>query len=69
MCAKEIQGPMDLKIYPSKKSATVTRQLTKSIDFRQNYLWDFHLWKKVDIFCLSKPHLKSSTIAFSLSPT
>ncbi len=29
---------------PSKKPATMTRQLTKSIDFRQNYLCDFHLW-------------------------
>ena len=29
---------------PSKKPATVTRQLTKSIDFRLNYLCDFHLW-------------------------
>jgi hypothetical protein len=27
-----------------KKPATVTRQLTKSIDFRLNYLCDFHLW-------------------------
>ncbi len=26
------------KIYPSKKPETVTRQLTKSIDFRQNYV-------------------------------
>ncbi len=27
----------------AKKPATVTRQLTKSVDFRQNYLYDFHL--------------------------
>jgi hypothetical protein len=41
LCAKEIQrlGPMELKIYtPSKIPATVTQQLTKSVDFRQNYL-------------------------------
>jgi hypothetical protein len=29
-------------LYPSKKPATVTQQLTKSIDFHQNYLCDFH---------------------------
>ncbi len=36
-------GPMDLKIYRylSKKVATVTRQLTKSINFRQKYIFDF----------------------------
>jgi hypothetical protein len=28
---------------PRKKPTTVTRQLTKSRDFRQNYLCDFHL--------------------------
>jgi hypothetical protein len=28
---------------PAKKPATVTRQLTKYVDFRQNYLCDFHL--------------------------
>ncbi len=47
LCAKEIHrlGPTDLKIYTlAKKLATVTRQLTKSIDFRQIYLCDFHLW-------------------------
>ncbi len=33
------QNPMDLKTYTlAKKPATVTRQLTKSIDFRQNYV-------------------------------
>ena len=31
-------------LYPSKKPATVTQQLTKSIDFRQNYVCDCHLW-------------------------
>jgi hypothetical protein len=46
LCTKEIHrlGPMDSSVYPSKKPATVTRQLTKSIDFRQYYLCDFHLW-------------------------
>jgi hypothetical protein len=41
LSAKEIHrlGPMDLKIYIlAKKLTTVTRQLTKSIDFLQNYL-------------------------------
>jgi hypothetical protein len=39
---------MDLKIYTlAKKPAAVTRQLTKSKDFRQNYLCDFHLWSPV----------------------
>ncbi len=47
LCAIEIYrlGPMDLKIYNlEKKPKTVTRQLTKSQDFRQSYLCDFHLW-------------------------
>jgi hypothetical protein len=36
-------GPMDLKtIAYRKKPTTVTQQLTKSRDFRQNYLCDFH---------------------------
>ncbi len=30
-------------LYPSKKPATVTQQLTKSINFRQNYACDCHL--------------------------
>jgi hypothetical protein len=29
--------------YPCKKPATVTQQLQKSIDFRRNELFDFHL--------------------------
>jgi hypothetical protein len=49
LCAKEIHrlGPTIFKksIYPGKKPATATRQLTKkSTYFRQNYLCDFHLW-------------------------
>ncbi len=32
---------------PRKKPATVTRQLTKSQDFRQNYLCDFYLWQNL----------------------
>jgi hypothetical protein len=41
-------GPLELKIYirsleSSKKPMTVTPQLTKSRDFRKNYLCDFHL--------------------------
>jgi hypothetical protein len=36
--------PYGLKnLNPSKKPSTVTRQLTKSLEFRQNYLCDFHL--------------------------
>jgi hypothetical protein len=35
LCTKEI--------HKSKKPATVTRQLTKSLDFHQNCLCDFHL--------------------------
>jgi hypothetical protein len=31
-------------LYPSKKPATVTQQLQKSIDFRRIELYDFHLW-------------------------
>jgi hypothetical protein len=31
-------------LYPNKKPATVTQQLTKYIDFRQNYVCDCHLW-------------------------
>jgi hypothetical protein len=39
------QNPYRFKsLYPSKKPATVTQQLQKSIDFRQNELYDFHLW-------------------------
>ncbi len=30
-------------LYPSKKPATVTQQLQKSIDFRRFELYDFHL--------------------------
>ncbi len=30
-------------LYPSKKHATVTQQLQKSIDFRRIELYDFHL--------------------------
>ncbi len=38
-------GPMDLKIHTlAKKTATVTRQLTKSTDFYKNHLCDFHAW-------------------------
>ncbi len=33
-------------LYPSKKPATVTQQLQKSIDFRQNELYDFHLGRE-----------------------
>jgi hypothetical protein len=33
-------------LYPSKKPATVTQQLTKSIDFRQNYVCDCHLRRR-----------------------
>ncbi len=46
-CAKEIHwlGPTDLKIY-YKKPATVIQKLTESIDFRQNYICDFHLSTK-----------------------
>jgi hypothetical protein len=32
-------------LYPSKKPATVTQLLQKSIDFRRIELYDFHLWK------------------------
>ncbi len=32
-------------LYPSKKPATVTQQLQKSIDFRRIELYDFHLWR------------------------
>ena len=36
---------MDLKIHTlARKPTTVTRQLTKSIDFHKNYLCDFHPW-------------------------
>jgi hypothetical protein len=36
--------PYEFKnLYPSKKPATVTRQLTKCIDFRQNYVCDSHV--------------------------
>ncbi len=31
-------------LLPNKKPTTVIQQLTKSRDFRQNYLFDFHLW-------------------------
>jgi hypothetical protein len=31
-------------LYSSKKPATVTQQLQKSIDFRRIELYDFHLW-------------------------
>ncbi len=34
-------------LYPSKKAATVTQQLTKSIDVRHNYVCDCHLRGKV----------------------
>jgi hypothetical protein len=40
-------GPMDLQIYGiEKKTRIVTRQLTKSRDFCQNYICDFHHWKR-----------------------
>jgi hypothetical protein len=46
-CAKESHrlGPMDLKIaIPQQiKPTTVTLQMTKSTDFRQNFLCDFHI--------------------------
>jgi hypothetical protein len=32
-------------LYTSKIPATVTNPLTKSIDFRQNYVCDCHLWE------------------------
>jgi hypothetical protein len=35
-----------------KKPTTVTRQLTKSQDFRQKYLCDFHLWALLYYFRL-----------------
>ncbi len=39
---------MDLKIYSLEiKNTTVTRQLTKSRDFCQNYLCDFHLMRMI----------------------
>ncbi len=42
--------PYGLKnLYPSKKAATVPRKLTKSIDFCQNYLCDFHLRREKHI--------------------
>ncbi len=45
---------MDLKIYTlAKKPATVTQQLTKSIDFRQNELYDFHLSQRKKIHRLA----------------
>jgi hypothetical protein len=37
--------------YPSKKPATVTQQLTKSIDFCQNYVCDCHLWRGAECHC------------------
>ncbi len=41
-------GPIDsTNLEPWKKPATVTRQLTKSQDFRQNYFCDFHLWQNL----------------------
>ncbi len=54
LCAKEIHrlGPVDLKIYTLAKNPRlhVTRKLTKSIDFHQDYLCDFHLWTKLQIY-------------------
>jgi hypothetical protein len=53
---KEIHwlGPMNLKIYSQERNSR--RQLTKSRDFHQNYLCDFHLRKtwlsKTDISSL-----------------
>jgi hypothetical protein len=38
-------------LYPSKKPATVTQQLTKSIDFRQNYVCDCHLRRGCESRC------------------
>jgi hypothetical protein len=50
-------GPMDLKICTlAKKPATVTQQLTRSTDFRQNYLCDFHLC------CLFPPPPPEATV-------
>ncbi len=45
-CFVRQRNPMDLKTYTlAKKPATVTTwQMTKSIDVRQNYLCDCHLW-------------------------
>jgi hypothetical protein len=41
-----------------KKPTTVTRQLTKSRDFRQNCLCEFHLW------CIGEdPHQRGSASA------
>jgi hypothetical protein len=37
--------------YPSTKPATVTRQPTKSTDFHQNYLCDFHPWPQTRNCC------------------
>ncbi len=46
LCDKETHSrPYGFKnLQPRKKPTTVTRQLTKSRDLRQNYLCDFHLW-------------------------
>ncbi len=42
---KSMARPFRFKnLCPSKKTPTVTRQLTKSIDICQNYLCDFHPW-------------------------
>ncbi len=42
---KEIHrlGPMDLNIYTLAKTLDCDSTVTKSMDFRQNYLSDFHL--------------------------
>jgi hypothetical protein len=43
---------MDFKIFTlAKKPTTVTQQLTKSLDLRQNYLCDFPLGDVIE-----KPH-------------
>ena len=50
---KKFKGarPYGLKnLYPSKKPATVTQQLQKSIDFRRIELYDFHLWINFDAY-------------------
>jgi hypothetical protein len=61
LCAKEIHrlGTLDLKIYylSKKNHDCVTRQLTKSTDFRQNYLCEIRLCTlRPRMFC---PHLLS----------
>ncbi len=39
-------------LYPSKKPATVTQQLQKSVDFRRIELYDFHLRSGLKMVCI-----------------